>query len=246
MPSVLLLTAYQPLANNTRFMGKLLKAWSYMRNYRGKPLVPKGLVSSQTDPDEAYLPPNLTGVVLGTALSAHGIPFHLINGGSYTHIISSGKLSRAIESFTPDVICVSTTYVHTNGYLVDLISHINNLAPGALIVGGGPFLENNERVADLGFDFIIRGHGEEALPALIKALHDGKDPTQGPGAEKPGTGQAIPARVDFNEMPLPDWDIFWSYIPAGLHEDIRKNYRFSIETPPGMPLHMRVLCLRDS
>lgn len=105
----------------------------------------------------------------------------------------------------------------------DLLGRIKRLHPGALVIAGGLTATLfARRLAEMGFDFVIRGDGEIPLPALVKVLLDGGD------LEK------IPNLVG------PDgFETSWSYVLGS--EDLDENDFFDLDFFPSAKAEVRAL-----
>lgn len=96
------------------------------------------------------------------------------------HILSENELTFKVEKaaaeFSPKIIAVSCTYMHT--YLPTLeLSHIlRSLFPAALLVAGGHHIAGIAGIAlsESEFDIIVEGEGEAVFEKMINA-YDGND-----------------------------------------------------------------------
>ncbi|MDR0324484.1 MAG: B12-binding domain-containing radical SAM protein [Oscillospiraceae bacterium] len=97
-----------------------------------------------------------------------------------------GEIAGQVAAHTPDVVGIST-YIWNAGKLPGLLQALRERLPGAVIVLGGPEASHNaETWLGHGADYVLRGEGEQSLPALLDALAEGKPappeqaPTGGP------------------------------------------------------------------
>lgn len=86
-----------------------------------------------------------------------------------------GALAAAVVEHSPDVIA-ATFWLFTHQMQIDILSRVTALLDGVKIICGGPeflgdnedFLRRNEFVTA-----VVRGEGEEAVPALLDAIGNG-------------------------------------------------------------------------
>ena len=121
-----------------------------------------------------------------------------------------------LRDLQPDVVGLSIMTFQRRTAL-RLIQHIRAVRPGVTVVAGGydPSLapEAYEQPSS-GVDFIVRGEGEHAFRALLRALSRGEDPrgiagvsSRPPGAAGAGFVHAPPrpvAAIENGELALPD------------------------------------------
>lgn len=120
-------------------------------------------------------------------------------------------LRRLLTEFRPELIGVSSMSFQYQSAL-EVMSICREFAPGAAIVLGGyhASLAYAELTAasEHPFDFLVRGEGERAMPALIDALAGKRDLTSVPGLSFLRAGVFChnpPSELlDFQSLPLPD------------------------------------------
>ncbi|HGJ67639.1 TPA: B12-binding domain-containing radical SAM protein [bacterium] len=84
------------------------------------------------------------------------------------------SLDKKVSDFNPDIIGVSV-YSTT---LLEVRSILNSLLPkynGRLIAGGPHATLFPKETLSEGFNYVVKGEGEETLPELLKNLHNPKD-----------------------------------------------------------------------
>lgn len=79
-------------------------------------------------------------------------------------------------------------YIWNREMTARLVRRIKALAPETCIILGGPEVTFSPDVTftEMPCDYILRGAGEESLPALLRCLMDGRDPANVPGVCTPG------------------------------------------------------------
>lgn len=92
-------------------------------------------------------------------------------------------LLARVMATQPDVLGISL-YIWNRECAARLIRRVKALRPETVVVAGGPeatyAVEDTFR--DMPIDYLLRGAGEESLPALLRCLLDGAMPLDVPGA----------------------------------------------------------------
>jgi anaerobic magnesium-protoporphyrin IX monomethyl ester cyclase len=120
-------------------------------------------------------------------------------------------LKQLLAEFRPELIGVSSMSFQYQSAL-EVMAICREAAPGAPIVLGGyhASLAFEELTAETGqpFDYLVRGEGERALPALIQALEGERDFATVPGLShrRDGAFRHNPPGelLDLQRLPLPD------------------------------------------
>jgi radical SAM superfamily enzyme YgiQ (UPF0313 family) len=126
----------------------------------------------------------------------------------------AGAVRDAIASFRPEVIGISVRNIDDQNrqepqFLLEKVREVTaecragSAAP--IVLGGAGYGIYPRAMLDyLGADFGIRGDGEEAFPALLQRLQEGRDPRDIPGVYVAGDptdgGLAVVEKLD--ELPL--------------------------------------------
>ena len=119
-------------------------------------------------------------------------------------------LKELLTEFSPGLIGISSMSFQYKSAL-EVMSICRESAPGAKIVLGGyhaslAYAELTEE-REPPFDFLVRGEGEQALPALVEALEGAREFASVPGLSWPRNGVFIhnPAGelTDIQQLPLP-------------------------------------------
>lgn len=86
-------------------------------------------------------------------------------------------LSRLMQT-QPDVIAISV-YIWNRQMAARLIRSVKALDPSILVIIGGPEVTHDPQgaMAEMPCDYLLRGAGENSLPALLRCLMHGGDPT---------------------------------------------------------------------
>jgi len=122
-------------------------------------------------------------------------------------------LKKYLIEFCPELIGISSmSFQYASAR--EVMSICREFASGAKIVLGGyhASLAYTQLTAGTStpFDFLVRGEGEQAVPALVKALEGTREFATVPGLSWPRNGIFIhnqPAELlDMRELPLPDRD----------------------------------------
>lgn len=124
-------------------------------------------------------------------------------------------LASAIRGERPDVVAMT---VMPGPQLADAIPNARRIKaefPGVLVVWGGYFPSQHFDVAlgDGCVDYVVRGHGERALLALLDALDAGQHPVRGlqgvawrDAAAGTGVDEGMPAIPHPDQQPAFPWD----------------------------------------
>ncbi|MBQ3156773.1 MAG: DUF4080 domain-containing protein [Clostridia bacterium] len=91
-------------------------------------------------------------------------------------------LLHQVMATAPDVLGVSL-YIWNRACAAQLIRRVKVLKPEIIVIAGGPeaTFSAAETFREMPIDYLLRGAGEESLPALLKALTEGTDPAPIPG-----------------------------------------------------------------
>ena len=83
----------------------------------------------------------------------------------------------------PDVLGISL-YIWNRECAARLIRRVKALKPEIIVIVGGPEVtfSVDETFREMPIDYLLRGAGEESLPALLGIIMNGGDPAQVPGA----------------------------------------------------------------
>lgn len=120
-------------------------------------------------------------------------------------------LKELLAEFQPELVGISSMSFQYKSAL-EVMSICRESAPGAKIVLGGyhaslAHAELTEGDA-VPFDFLVRGEGERALPALVEALEGSREFADVPGLSRLRNGIFIHnptgELLDVRELPLPD------------------------------------------
>jgi ribosomal peptide maturation radical SAM protein 1 len=87
-------------------------------------------------------------------------------------------------------------------------------------------------------DYVVDGEGDEAFPAFLTALAEGRSPTGIPGLVSRGSGRAVPADRAFTNLetlPVPDYDEFFQRVErlAIYSKSSRHRIRLPFESARG-------------
>ncbi len=138
-------------------------------------------------------------------------------------------LLHRVMATRPDVLGVSL-YIWNRACAASLIRRLKALRPETVVIVGGPeaSFSVEETFREMPIDYLLRGAGEESLPALLNALQTGGDPAGVPGCCFPapdGLHIVPPAPT-----PAPRSDLYGEEWHAVLHS--RMAY---VETSRGCP-----------
>ena len=130
-----------------------------------------------------------------------------------------GEVRKVLEEVSPKVVGISVM-TEAMGSVRRMIRLIHELLPTAVIIAGGPHAEiDAEFLLSLGFDYVIKGDGEETLKQLCEALISGQRP-------KETIMEAV--RVPMCELPVPELETHYKF------EDYRKvGKKLNITTSRG-------------
>jgi anaerobic magnesium-protoporphyrin IX monomethyl ester cyclase len=119
----------------------------------------------------------------------------------------------------PDVVLLSTTYICDRHTLRRALAWIRARAPRARIVLGGQYSNLAYRRVLTEYPdvyCVVRGDGEEALPALLNALARKEDPAEVPNLVRPGPNGPLATAtrsVDLEAWPSPRFPGDWPTVP---------------------------------
>ncbi len=116
-------------------------------------------------------------------------------------------LLHRVMATSPDVLGISL-YIWNRECAARLIRRVKALKPEIIVLVGGPeaTFSVEETFQEMPVDYLLRGAGEESLPALLRVLMEGGDPASVPGACFPvpqGLHTACPAPA-----PAPRSDLY--------------------------------------
>jgi len=139
----------------------------------------------------------------------------------------------------PDVLGVSV-YIWNRACAASLIRRAKALRPELIVIVGGPEVtfSAEETLQEFPADFVLRGAGEESLPALLRCLMEKNDPAAVPGAcfrTAEGLHIAAPAPA-----PAPRADLY----DAGWQTALKGRMAY-VETSRGCPFSC-AFCLSGS
>lgn len=152
--------------------------------------------------------PNLGLCSIAAQLSGHQVK---VADLVLVHREIGSWLKRLLAEFRPELVGVSSMSFQYQSALT-VMSICREHVPQARIVLGGyhATLAFRELTAapEPPFDFLIRGEGEEALPALVEALEGSREWGEVPGLSWPCDGafrHNPPGRLlDLERLPLPE------------------------------------------
>lgn len=147
-------------------------------------------------------------------------------------------LARVIAT-APDVLGVSL-YIWNRECAARLIRRVKALCPEIVVIVGGPeaTFSVDETLREMPADYLLRGAGEESLPALLRCLMEERSPASVPGACFPtadGLHVSAPAPA-----PAPRSDLY----DDGWHAELNGRMAY-VETSRGCPFSC-AFCLSGS
>ena len=149
------------------------------------------------------------------------------------------ELLARIMVTEPDVLGVSM-YIWNRECAARLIRRVKALAPEITVVVGGPeaTFSAEETLRETGADYLLRGAGEESLPALLSCLAEGASP-----ADVPGLCRLTPQGAQLSApapTPPPRSDLY-----DGAWQTALKGRMAYVETSRGCPFSC-AFCLSGS
>ena len=116
-------------------------------------------------------------------------------------------LLARVMATEPDVLGISL-YIWNRDCAGKLIRRVKALRPEMIVIVGGPeaTFSVDETFREMPVDYLLRGAGEESLPALLRVIAEGGDPADVPGCCFPtanGLHTSIPAPA-----PAPRSDLY--------------------------------------
>ena len=116
-------------------------------------------------------------------------------------------LLARVMATDPDVLGISL-YIWNRDCAGKLIRRVKALRPEMIVIVGGPeaTFSVDETFREMPVDYLLRGAGEESLPALLRVIAEGGDPADVPGCCFPtanGLHTSIPAPA-----PAPRSDLY--------------------------------------
>lgn len=122
-----------------------------------------------------------------------------------------------VVDFRPDFVLYSL-YIGEESFMLEAFSEIKRRLPGVKTLVGGPFTcVFPEIIGRPGVDFMIRGDGEEVLPAFLRCWFNGATVRQLPGIgfTEPDGAPFIHPEVnligDLSCLPAPRRDLYYKY-----------------------------------
>nr|MBR4280887.1 DUF4080 domain-containing protein [Clostridia bacterium] len=139
------------------------------------------------------------------------------------------ELLARIMATAPDVLGVSV-YIWNRACAASLIRRVKALKPEITVIVGGPEVSFSveETFKEMPADYLLRGAGEESLPALLRCLVDGVPTKDVPGCcfrDAQGLHLAAPAPT-----PAPRADLY----DEGWHTALKGRMAY-VETSRGCP-----------
>ncbi|MCP4694902.1 MAG: B12-binding domain-containing radical SAM protein [Desulfobacterales bacterium] len=160
--------------------------------------------------------PPLGLAYLAGALEAAGAEVEILDFVVYPY--SPAALESALKRFGPRMVGV-TAVTMTIHNAMEVVEEVKRIDPDIRTVMGGPhvtFCARETMTLHPRLDFIVRGEGESALVALVRALEKGEDGRGIPGVAHRDGAEIIDAghcraSVDMDALPAPARDL----IPLG-------------------------------
>ena len=148
-------------------------------------------------------------------------------------------LLARVMATRPEVLGISV-YIWNRKCAASLIRRVKALCPEITVLVGGPEVtcSAEETFAEMPVDFVLRGAGEESLPALLRCLSEGGDPADVPGVccrTPQGLHISAPAPT-----PAPRADLY----DEGWHAALKGRMAY-VETSRGCPFSC-AFCLSGS
>lgn len=140
-------------------------------------------------------PPSLGVALLAAVIRQEG--HNLLVVESAMHPFQREQMQEALSD-SPDVICISTTYIVRLENFKKFISRLREKSPRSIIIVGGPSLMMRPEFQNLG-DCDIIGDGEISLPKVLRDIESGAFSR----AEKKSIQGEL--QHDLDKLPLPDW-----------------------------------------
>src|SRR5271157_402748 len=153
------------------------------------------------------------------------------------------SLKQAVREFNPDVIGISVRNIDDQSMeesqfllkeVKEVIAACRALSKAPIVLGGAGYSIFPESSLEyLGADLGIQGEGEEAFPALLKRIEEGRDFTGAPGlyVSRAGPRGERAFAKELDELPLPDIHL----LSAARHRD--KEFWLPVQTRRGCPMN---------
>ncbi|MCL2618118.1 MAG: cobalamin B12-binding domain-containing protein, partial [Defluviitaleaceae bacterium] len=123
-----------------------------------------------------YVHSSLSAWVLARSVRLHAARSYDVHVEECTVNQADADIVRRVADHAPDVVAVSV-YIWNAGKLAGLLEALRGALPGAVVVLGGPEASHNaEYWLDNGADYVVRGEGERAFPALLDCAENGGMP----------------------------------------------------------------------
>ncbi|MBM4355643.1 MAG: radical SAM protein [Deltaproteobacteria bacterium] len=163
-------------------------------------------------PMERFSPaiPPLGIVWPATVLAAAGHETRVID--QHAQRLDSGALVAELARFSPDLVGFSCLTFAMDG-VVEAVRSLRMALPGVKVVLGNLHASLfHERLVESGIaDFVVRGEGEIALPALAAALERAGSARGVPGITWSDGERTVvvpdAADADLDALPVPDWSL---------------------------------------
>jgi radical SAM superfamily enzyme YgiQ (UPF0313 family) len=162
---------------------------------------------------------SLTAVVLASALERQGLSFRVLDPGA-RGLSAWRALFAAERGSEPGLVAISTTFITSRPWLVELLALARAAFPQAtLALGGYYYTTDAEGFLSLDADVFCVGEGETRLPEIALTLAQGRPLRKVPGlylrrddGSLEHTGRAEP--LDLARIPAPDWQLSARIEPA--------------------------------
>ena len=150
------------------------------------------------------------------------------------------QTTAMIEEFEPDFVGISALTCERE-CMIALADAAKRARPQTTVIVGGPYptAETTAWRDAEGIDWAVIGEGDEAFPALIRAVMAGDDPEPIPGVlGRTGSGEfaLAPPVADLDALPLPAWDLV----------DLRAYSDPKYRNQTGLPAHQTYVSLCTS
>ena len=153
-----------------------------------------------------YIHMPLAPFCLKKAVEDAALPVDVTICGLNINDTQEDLLARVMAT-DPDVLGISL-YIWNRDCAEKLIRRVKALRPEMIVIVGGPeaTFSVDETFREMPVDYLLRGAGEESLPALLRVIAEGGDPADVPGCCFPtadGLHTTIPAPA-----PAPRSDLY--------------------------------------
>lgn len=175
---------------------------------------------------------------LASVLQRHGCETRIIDAN--VERLTPDEVTRLLLAQGPALVGVTVTTPLVPGALALTRELRRRGGDAPALVAGGPHatVAPEELLVEGGFDFVVRGEGEETLGELVECLMREGDPGAVAGLSWRRDGRVVhnPARAlceDVRALPYPDWSLF----PLRRYSSLARRHDFSlpIATSRGCP-----------